>query len=152
MSFSNFGQDKHQPKPKNNEKRSYADFLIDRPCKDEAQREDDVKFILMNCLRYRLRIPTELKFGTEVNNTSTNSRVESVYDTLMQVIDQFDATGIVEIYRLSLERRSAVPLFLPKSKFHFLGLLRHVILPRINNISMGDDKSLMRVAVISCRQ
>ncbi len=28
-----------------------------------------------------------------------------------------------------------------------------VTLPRINNISMlGDDKTLMRVAVISCRQ
>ena len=133
-------------------KRSYADFLIDRPFSNQVQWEEDVKFILMNCLRYRLRIPTKLKFGTGVNNTTTNSRVESVYDTLMQVIDQFDATGIVEIYRLLLERRSAVPLFLPQSKLHFLGLLRHVTLPRIDNISLGDDKSLMRVAVISCRQ
>nr|CAH0113456.1 unnamed protein product [Daphnia galeata] len=134
-------------------KRSSAYFLIDRPLSDQTQRTEDVNLTtLMNCLRYRLRIPTKLISGTQVNNTSTNSRVESVYDTLMQVIDQFDATGIVEIYRLLLERRSAVPLFLPQSKLHFLGLLRHVTLPRMNNISMGDDKSLMRVAVISCRQ
>ena len=154
MSLPDFYEEniKHQPKPFNR-KKPYADFLIDRPLSDQTRRKEDVNLtILMNCLRYRLRIPTKLISGTQVSNTSPNSRVESVYDTLMQVIDQFDATGIVEIYRLLLERRSAVPLFLPKSKLHFLGLLRHVTLPRINNISMGDDKSLMRVAVISCRQ
>jgi hypothetical protein len=103
-------------------KKSFADFLIDEPYNE--QKEEDIEFILVNCLRYRLRIPTKLKFGTEVNNTITYSRVESVYDTLMQLIDQFDATGIVEIYRLLLERRSAVPLFLPAHfKLHFLELL-----------------------------
>ena len=107
-------------------KKSYADFLIDEPYNE--QKEEDIEFILMNCLRYRLQIPTKLKFGTEVNNTITYSRVESVYDTLMQVIDQFDATGIVEIYRLLLERRSAVPLFLPAHfKLHFLELLSRLV-------------------------
>nr|CAH0113459.1 unnamed protein product [Daphnia galeata] len=151
MSSSCQVNDNHQQMLQSNRNnKPYADFLIDEPYNE--QKEEDFEFILRNCLRYRLRIPTRLISGTQVNNTSTNSRIKSVYDTLMQVIDQFDATGIVEIYRLLLERRSAVPLFLPQSKLHFLELLRHVTLPRINKISLGGDKSLMRVAVISCRQ
>ena len=115
----------HQLMP-NSRKKPYSDFLIDEHFNE--QKKEDIEFILRNCLRYRLRIPTKLKFGTQVNNTSTSSRVESVYDTLMQVIDQFDATGIVEIYRLLLERRSAVPLFLPAHfKLHFLELLSRLV-------------------------
>ncbi len=76
----------------------------------------------------------------------------SLYDTFLQLISEFDATGIAEIFRLLLERRAAIPLLVPESKKHYLKLLSHVFLPRIANISLGDDKSLQRVAVISCRQ
>ena len=53
-------------------------------------------------------------------------RNASLYDTLLFLIDEFDATGAVEIFRLLLERRSVVPLFIPTFKKHHLDLLRHI--------------------------
>jgi hypothetical protein len=91
-------------------------------------------------------------FLSAEDNQGTHSGANGVYDALLQVISEFDVTGIAEIFRLLLERRAAIPLFVPESKKHSLSLLRHITLPRVNNISLGDDKSLLRVAVISCRQ
>ena len=84
-------------------------------------------------------------------NVSNDSSKKSLYDTLLQLIDEFDASGIAETVRLLLERRTAIPLFVPQSKNHFLNLFRHITLPGISN-TMGEDESLLRVAVISCRQ
>jgi hypothetical protein len=91
-------------------------------------------------------------FLSAEDNEGTHSGADSPYDMMLQLIDEFDATGIAEIFRLLLERRAAIPLFVPKSKEHYLSLLKHVTLPRIANISLGKDKSLHRVAVISCGQ
>ncbi len=77
---------------------------------------------------------------------------EGIYETLLHLIDEFDAAGVAEIFRLLLERRIAIPLFQPNSKKHYLSLLRHIILPGVDGIRLGEDKTLMRVAVISCRQ
>ena len=123
----------------------------------------------MACLRYRLnlnmvpqraahssdsehfKIPEtfqetfEMFSGIESKETST-----CLYDALLNLIDKFDASGTVEIFRLLLERRSAIPLFNPLSKKHNLKLLSHIALPGIGNI--GEDQTLMRVAVVSCRK
>jgi hypothetical protein len=151
-------------------KKPYAIFLIDRPFdSNQAQEEEEATVALMNCLRYRLHFALNLN-DTEVNNENIfDSMLEeedfampnqisemdscrSMYDTLLQLIDEFDATGAVEIFRLLLERRTAIPLFIPDSKQHHLNLLRHVSLPGVDNVRLGEDKTLMRVAVISCRQ
>jgi hypothetical protein len=170
------------------EKKSYADFLIDRPFNaNQSKSENETTFHLMNCLRHRLRIDTHhLETDNEGNTTNTsfdsnletalralslssppsqnssllvgdnegiNFKVNSLYDTLLQLIDEFDATGVAEIFRLLLERRSAIPLFVPESGKHYLSLMRQVTLPEIDTMSgLGENKSLMRVAVISCRQ
>ncbi|XP_046635713.1 interferon-induced very large GTPase 1-like [Daphnia pulicaria] len=180
MSLSTY--DKGMQQSTFNNKKSYAAFLIDRPFNEE----DNLKALLMNCLRYRLQIVRNSETGTggnthdtdsendlekalreldlnspssfnslltaEDNESTTNSKVTSHYDTLLQLIDEFDATGAAEIFRLLLERRAAIPLFVPKSKKHYLSLLSHITLPRIDNIRLSEDKSLSRVAVISCRQ
>lgn len=75
-----------------------------------------------------------------------------LYDRLLQLVDKFDASGVAEIFRLLLERKSAIPLFSPSSKIHYTSLLRHITLPSKRNIRLGEDKTLMRVAVISCRK
>nr|CAH0102501.1 unnamed protein product [Daphnia galeata] len=90
---------------------------------------------------------SSIKDGKQKNDSGN----KSLYDTLLQLIDEFDASGIAEIVRLLLERRTAIPLFVPQSKNHFLNLFRHITLPGISD-TMGEDKSLLRVAVISCRQ
>jgi hypothetical protein len=180
MSLSTY--DKGMQESTFNNKKSYAAFLIDRPFNEE----DNLKALLMNCLRYRLQIVRNSETSTggntndtdsesdlekalreldlnspssfnslltaEDNESTTNSKVTSHYDTLLQLIDEFDATGAAEIFRLLLERRAAIPLFVPKSKKHYLSLLSHITLPRIDNIRLSEDKSLSRVAVISCRQ
>jgi hypothetical protein len=79
------------------------------------------------------------------NDEGTHSGVD------LQLNSEYDTSGIAEIFRLLLERRAAIPLLVPESKKHYLNLLRHVTLPRIDNISLGE-KSLQRVAVIFCRQ
>jgi hypothetical protein len=154
-----------------NGKKPYAAFLVDRPFSNEAQRDENSSVTLMNCLRYRLRIALNLKNSVKVLRTpfslrspspsnsslttkdnNENKQNYSVYDALLRLIDEFDATGIAEIYRLLLERRTAIPLFVPQSKKHFLSLLGHISLPGIDNTSLGEEKSLFRIAVISCRQ
>ncbi|EFX67368.1 hypothetical protein DAPPUDRAFT_261746 [Daphnia pulex] len=151
-------------------KKPYAIFLIDRPFdSNQAQGEEEATVALMNCLRYRLHFALNLN-DTELNNEnifdsmleeedfampnqiSEMDSCQSMYDTLLQLIDEFDATGAVEIFRLLLERRTAIPLFIPDSKQHHLNLLRHVSLPGVDNVRLGEDKTLLLVAVISCRQ
>ena len=169
------------PKSSNRERKSYAAFLVDMPFNVNVTREkdDDQESIyhLMNCLRYRLNLAPK-KMGTSISTGATNSRQDSnipawkaslrqpltavrdssstvqrgksLYDTLLQLIDEFDAAGAAEIFRLLLERRSSIPLFVPESKKHHLQLLRHITLP--GGIRLGEDKSMVRIAVFSCRK
>jgi hypothetical protein len=51
-------------------KKPYAAFLIDRPSNYEAQGGDNLKVVIMNCLRYRLRIALALNLEMD---TSSNS-------------------------------------------------------------------------------
>ena len=77
----------------------------------------------------------------------------SLYDTLLDLSDEFDAAGKGEIFRLLLERRSAIPLFLPHANGSNLMLFKNITssLSNTTTISLGDDKTLGRVAVISRR-
>ena len=153
-----------------NTKKSYAAFLIDRPfnaMKQNQHAENDATFNLMNCLRYRLRLtlesmkPHNSGINTDFSDLEAllasdqlceeSSSKKSLYDTLLKLIDEYDAAGSSEIFRLLLERRTAIPLFVPDSKKHHLEVLRHITLPWIENIRLGEDKSLMRVAVVSYR-
>ena len=123
---------------------------------------------LMNCLRYRLNLNLESQStadSSELENfeisetflesfemfsvTKSKETFTCLYDALLNLIDQFDASGTAEIFRLLLERRSAIPLFHPQSKKHYLNLLKHIALPGVGN--MGEDQTLMRFAVVSCR-
>jgi hypothetical protein len=153
-------------------KKAYADFLIDRPfnpISQTMQENNEDTLTLMNCLRYRLRLtldsmkPNKQNGGMDTNFSDLeallscdqlsveSSSKKSLYDTLLKLIDEFDAAGAAEIFRLLLERRTAIPLFVPDSRKHHLEVLRHITLPWIENIRLGEDLSLMRVAVISCR-
>ena len=169
------------PKSSNRERKSYAAFLVDMPFNANVMREkdDDQESIyhLMNCLRYRLVLaPKKIKQSISSDATSSRQdsnipawkaslrqppnsvqdsssavqRGKSLYDTLLQLIDEFDAAGAAEIFRLLLERRSAIPLFVPESKKHHLQLLKHITLP--DGIRLGEDKSMVRIAVLSCRK
>jgi hypothetical protein len=53
---------------------------------------------------------------------SSRTKKRSLYDTLLKLLDKFDAAGVAEIFRLLLERRTAIPLFVPDSKTQFLNL------------------------------
>ena len=129
---------------------------------------------LMNCLRHRVNFP-ELenanndssaailpgitnprkivrRLAANKNKPNEGTHNVSLYDTLLLLIDEFDITGVVEIFRLLLERRSAIPLFIPASKKQHLDILKYISLDNFSDVSMGEDKSLLRVAVVSCRE
>ena len=98
----------------------------------------------MYCLRYRMSIHSQNTEGSvRVRGSSTQSvknRI-SLYDTLLDLLEEFDASGRAEIFRLLIERRSPIPLFLPNGQHH---------LPLIN---FGEDTDqLLCVTVISCRK
>ena len=154
--------------------KSYAAFLIDRPfnISQSQQNNEEAVTTLLNCLRHRLNLnlknstlqnqnvesasndDSNLKFLlAEFPNSSitTATKKPSLYETLLQLIDEFDATGAAEIFRLLLERRTAIPLFVPNSRKHHLDLLRHMIIPGVGT-RLGDDQILLRVAVVSCCQ
>jgi hypothetical protein len=161
-------------------KKPYVAFLIDRSFNATETKEEEETVTLMNRLCCRLNLGLHSKGidkKSEVDNTelealialslgstsssslltpetkeSSGTKKKSLYDTLLKLLDEFDAAGVAEIFRLLLERRTAVPLFVPDSKTHFLNLMSHVTLPGIDNIRLGEDKSLMRIAVVSCRQ
>ena len=131
----------NRPRHQQKTKKPYASFLIDRPFGSICAREEPSVY-LMSCLRYRMRLNM---LGTE-NNVS-------LYDTLLDLSDEFDAAGKGEIFRLLLERRSAIPLFLPHANGSNLMLFKNITssLSNTTTISLGDDKTLGRVAVISWR-
>ena len=131
----------NRPRHQQKTKKPYASFLIDRPFGSICAREEPSVY-LMSCLRYRMRLNM---LGTE-NNVS-------LYDTLLDLSEEFDAAGKGEIFRLLLERRSAIPLFLPHANGSNLMLFKNITssLSNTTTISLGADKTLGRVAVISRR-
>ena len=81
----------------------------------------------MNRLRYRLNLKPESAGSTEssfqiqevfLKSFETFSLIESkggssgecLYDVLLKLVSEFDASGAAEIFRLLFERRSAIPL------------------------------------------
>ena len=153
-------------------KETYAAFLTDKQFNQDQNEE--MMFHLIKSLRYRHCLPLDSKkngmnispeedgfdivsFLAETDDGSIFSEKEEVYrkgmyETLLQIIDEYDAAAVGEIFRPLLDRRIAIPLFQPNSKKHYLSLLRHITLPGVDGIRLGEDKTLMRVAVISCRQ
>ena len=149
--------------------KSYAGMLIDRRF-DTIKKQEEATAYLMNCLRYRMDIRLD-----DCNNNSqpiqTNERQSiqslrikksphpanefqaSLYDTLLDLLKEFDASGRAEIFRLLLERRSAIPLFLPSGEHHLpmLRLLNKTV-KSSQTICIGADVTLLRLAVISCRK
>ena len=76
----------------------------------------------------------------------------SLYGTLLDLSDEFNAAGKGENFRLLLERRS-VTLFLSHANGSNLMLFKNMTssLSNMTTISLGEDKTLGRVAVISWR-
>jgi len=124
----------------------------------------------MNCLRYRMDvrqnvshdIPTVTSESHPVRSlrskktavvSTQRANKASLYDTLLRLIGEFDASGRAEIFRLLLERRSTIPLFLPNGENHLavLSLLNKTI-DCNQTVCIGEDLNLLRVAVISCRK
>ena len=145
----------------NRERKSYSDLLIDGHfnANVNTEQDGDQNFVdhIIKCLRHRLHLAPKISgHSTSVlsnavqDSSSTVRKVKSLYDTLLQLIDEFDAAGAVGIFNLLLERRSAIPSFVPKSKKHHLQLLKHIPLP--DGTLLGEDKSMMRIAVFSCRK
>lgn len=166
---------KRLPRPRKviEQRKPYAALLIDRPL---SKIKEDNSIYLMSCLRYRMRLAvsspsvSRIESATtgkdmadylqafEVTNSSPvigdNTTSVSLYDTLLDLVDEFDAAGKEEIFRLLLERRSAIPLFIPDSNSNHLMLLQDIsktLSISSKSINMGKDKSLGRVAIVSCR-
>ena len=148
----------------NRERKPYSNLLIDRPLKANLTTKQSSFNHLLNCLRYRLNLaPKKIQRNSREDppwqpilrqlslqdSPSAVHRGQSLYDTLLQLIDEFDAAGAAEIFRFLLERRIAIPLFVPESKKHYVQLLKHITLP--DGTLLGEDKSMMRIAVFSCR-
>nr|CAH0107871.1 unnamed protein product [Daphnia galeata] len=120
-------------------KKSYADLLIDRPFNTNQSLQGDKESItsLLNSLLHRLHLPAAnskklepalnqqnvksknagslmasmLANKYQTSSSSAATKKTSLYDTLLQLIDEYDATGVAEIVRLLLERRTAIPIF-----------------------------------------
>ena len=148
-------------------KKSYAGILIDRRFNSIDKQQEAVVY-LMNCLRYRVNIALNEQTNPSGANQSQGQSLRakkpatsqpsiqnriSLYDTLLELLEGFDSSGRAEIFRLLLERRSAIPLFLPNGEHH-LPILK--LLTKTNGgdqpICIGEDVNLLRLTVISCRQ
>ena len=135
----------------------YAYLLVDRPFY-AINKQNEAALYLLYCLRYRGKFVFSERHPASGRGASTRERqapnaVTSVYDTLLNLLSQYDASGRVEICRLLLERNSPIPLFLPNGQHHLplFGLLTKD-LGYNNTICVGQDTQVMRVAVISCRE
>ena len=133
-------------------RKSYANILIDGQFDSiiSIDVKEQARANLMQCLRYRLNL---IMMAAQASNSSSSSNGVSLYDTLLDLLQEFDASGRVEIFRLLLERHSTIPLFLPNGDHH-LFLLRFMCQTVDHNktISLGEDVTLLRVTVISCRK
>jgi hypothetical protein len=133
-------------------KKSYAGLLIDRPFNTNQSLQGDKESItsLLNSLLHRLHLPAAnskklepalnqqnvksknagslmasmLANKYQTSSSSAATKKTSLYDTLLQLIDEYDATGVAEIVRLLLERRTVIPMFVPDSRKHLLNLFR----------------------------
>lgn len=131
--------------------------MVDRSFNSIKQQEEATVY-LMNCLRFRMNIASLNGSGSIRSLRAVQSAIASpsrisLYDTLLRLLAEFDASGRAEIFRLLLERRSAIPLFLPGGEHH-LPILRLVNKVVCNNrtVCLGEDIQLLRLSVISCRK
>ena len=78
----------------------------------------------------------------------------SLYDTLLRLLADFDASGRADIFRLLLERRSACHPAVSSQWRAPLSILRLLTKVVCSNqiVCLGDDVHLLRLAVISCRK
>jgi len=148
--------------------KSYVGILIDRRFNSIKKKEEPTAY-LMNCLRYRIdvclddfgdKVSTEATEGQSlrskkslVSSTKQTKMQTSLYDTLLNLLGEFDASGRAEIFRLLLERRSGIPLFLPNGENHLavFRLLNKAIDDK-RFVCVGKDVNLLRLTVISCRK
>ena len=121
---------------------SYAGIPIDRRF-DSIEKREKATIYLLNCLRYRVKIAlnefstvstadigqnarpvqsSRTKESTSAPKQVVKTRI-SLYNSLIDLLEEFDASGWAEIFRLLLERRSPIPLFLPNGHHH-LPMLR----------------------------
>ena len=125
--------------------KSSVGILMDEKINSVMNKVETASAYLIKCLRYR----TEIAFedGDDLNKVS-------LYDILLDLLEGFDASGRAEIFRLLLERRSAIPLILPNGEHHFpiLRLLNRTIGNNDQSVCIGDDINLLRLTVVSCRQ
>ena len=151
---------------------SYAGIPIDRRF-DSIEKREKATIYLLNCLRYRVKIAlnefstvntadigqnarlvqsSRTKESTSAPKQVVKTRI-SLYNSLIDLLEEFDASGWAEIFRLLLERRSPIPLFLPNGHHHLpmLRLLNKAISNR-KIICIGQDIDLLRLTVISCRK
>ena len=110
-------------------KKTFAQLSIDR-CFKSIDKNKETGTYLMFCLRYRTQL--SLSEGSddtkseERGRTSRTKRLNSaalhpgmsMFDTLLNLLQDYDAAGRVEIFRLVLERRCPVPLFLSNFECH----------------------------------
>ena len=139
-----------EKKSNNFKKKPFAAFLIDRPFHSvHAQKEPTLH--LMTRLRFRMRL--EDIDDPDIPEEADAGNLSSLYDTLLLLCDEFDDAGKGEIFRLLLERKSAIPLFLPPRGSQ-LALLRDVAynLSNSSTVTLGEDKTLGRIAVVSRRE
>lgn len=133
----------------NLKKKTFSAFLTDRPF-NEIQVQKEPTVYLISCLRYRI----SLNLPSVDYHVDKETGHFSLYDTLLRLSDEFDAAGKGEIFRLLLERRSAIPLFLPFLNGSHLGLFKDVLnsLSNSSTINLGEDTTLGRIAVVSLRK
>ena len=133
-------------------KRTYADLLVDRSFQQISRSQEPTVYLLY-LLRFRMQLT--FKGPTSSRRGASNSRklAISLYDTLLALLQECDAAGRVEIFRLLLERRCSIPQFLPNGEQH-LPLLKlvHKDVGGDVKVCLGEDVALMRVAIISCRE
>ena len=141
--------------------KTFAHLSIDR-CFSSLDKLKEPAAYMMYCLRYRTHvslnevgksIKSEGRGRNAAKSTQSSKPTISLYDTLLSLLQDYNVAGRVEIFRLLLERRCPVPLFLPCGEHHLsvLRLLNKNVDGK-TNISLGDDVTLMRVAIISCRE
>ncbi|RUP50410.1 hypothetical protein BC936DRAFT_139201, partial [Jimgerdemannia flammicorona] len=160
---------------------SYSSMLVDRPLV-LAQKAADT--YILDCLRHRLDLAlppltanyieehteehmeeenaedeTSFDWFDEAEDLVSSSTVpvSSLFDIMLGVVNSFDVTGKMEIFRLLLNRRNAVPLITPSNRDSSPFMFNISALSFIETTTVGGtvrlskDTSMLRIAVISCR-
>ncbi|CAF0959109.1 unnamed protein product, partial [Didymodactylos carnosus] len=159
----------------------YTDWLVDRPL--PTTNTPIVRF--MDELRHRLKITSSLITESRsieattqrsggLSSTWTKSKEKqasyatipssySVYNTLIHLVNHSDISSQIELFRLIIERRSAVPILVPNLDRLFLTdelpfqynidalSFVNTKLAQQRDFNLAYDCSLIRIAIISMR-